>query len=59
VLKYCVDALGVDNVLFAIDYPYQESVEAANFMNSSPLPEADNEKIAHSTSEKLFHIPAA
>ena len=58
VLKYCNDALGADNIVFAIDYPYQESVEAANFMNSSPLSDADNEKIAHGNAEKLFHIPA-
>lgn len=59
VLKYCNDALGPDNIIFAIDYPYQESVEAANFMNSAPLPEADVEKIAHATSEKIFRIAAA
>ena len=56
VLKYCNEALGPENILFAIDYPYQESVEAANFMNSSPLPEADNEKIAHGNAEKIFRI---
>src|SRR5208337_4061322 len=57
VLKYCNEALGPDNIIFAIDYPYQQnSVEAANFMNSSPLSEADNEKIAHGNAEKLFHI---
>ena len=59
VLKYCNEALGPDNIIFAIDYPYQQnSVEAANFMNSSPLSEADNEKIAHGNAEKLFHIPS-
>jgi 5-carboxyvanillate decarboxylase len=56
VLKYCYDALGADNIVFAIDYPYQESVESANFMNSAPLPEADLERITHGNSEKLFHI---
>jgi 5-carboxyvanillate decarboxylase len=59
VLKYCVDALGADSVIFAIDYPYQDMVESANFMNTSPLPEADNEKIAHGTTERLFHIRPA
>jgi 5-carboxyvanillate decarboxylase len=59
VLKYCNDALGPENIVFAIDYPYQESVEAANFMNSAPLPEADLEKITHRNSETLFHIPTA
>jgi predicted TIM-barrel fold metal-dependent hydrolase len=32
--------------------------ESANFMNSSPLSDEDNEKIAHGNAEKLFHIPA-
>lgn len=60
VLKYCNEALGPDNIIFAIDYPYQQnSVEAANFMNSSPLSEADNEKIAHGNAEKIFHIATA
>ena len=58
VLKYCNEALGPENIIFAIDYPYQESVEAANFMNSSPLSEADNEKIAHGNAERVFHIAA-
>jgi 5-carboxyvanillate decarboxylase len=60
VLRYCNEALGPENILFAIDYPYQDNcVEAANFMNSSPLPEADNEKIAHGNAERVFHIAAA
>lgn len=56
VLKYCHEVLGPDNIMFAIDYPYQESMEAANFMNSAPLPAADCEKIAHGNAERVFHI---
>lgn len=58
VLKYCNEALGPDNILYAIDYPYQEMPESADFMNSSPLSDEDNEKIAHGNAEKVFHIPA-
>jgi 5-carboxyvanillate decarboxylase len=58
VLKYCVEVLGSDHIMFAIDYPYQESEESANFMNSAPLPSKDCEKIAHENAEKLFNIPA-
>jgi len=57
VLKYCNEVLGADKILFAIDYPYQESDEAANFMNSAPLPAEDCEKIAHRNAENIFHIP--
>ena len=58
VLKYCSEVLGSDSIMFAIDYPYQESVEAANFMNSAPLSEADCEKIAHGNAERIFRITA-
>ena len=58
VLKYCVEVLGSDRIMFAIDYPYQESEESADFMNSAPLPPSDCEKIAHGNAEQLFHIPA-
>ena len=59
VLQYCHTVLGPDNIMFAIDYPYQESVEAATFMNSAPLPEQDVEKIAHGNAERTFHIASA
>jgi 5-carboxyvanillate decarboxylase len=59
VLKYCCDALGAENILYAIDYPYQESIESARFMNSAPLAEEDIENITHGNSEKLFRIATA
>ena len=58
VLRYCVEVMGAGNIMFAIDYPYQESGESANFMNSAPLPREDCEKIAHGNAEKIFKIPA-
>jgi predicted TIM-barrel fold metal-dependent hydrolase len=42
--------------MFAIDYPYQDAVESADFMNSAPLPAKDIEKVAHKNAEKLFNI---
>ena len=57
VLRYCQEVLGSDSIMFAIDYPYQESLESANFMNSAPLPASDCEKIAHGNAQRIFHIP--
>jgi 5-carboxyvanillate decarboxylase len=56
VLRYCHEVLGSNSIMYAIDYPYQESMEAADFMNSAPLPAADCEKIAHGNAERIFHI---
>ncbi len=58
VLQYCHSVLGPDNIMFAIDYPYQDTESAVAFMNSAPLPEADVEKITHGNAEKIFHIAA-
>jgi 5-carboxyvanillate decarboxylase len=60
-LKYCHEVLGPENIMFAIDYPYQESMEAAHFIQTAPLPPEDMEKMTHGNAERIFHItpPAA
>jgi len=55
-LKYCHEVLGPENIMFAIDYPYQESMEAAHFMQTAPLPPEDMEKMTHGNAERIFHI---
>ena len=59
VLQYNHGVLGPDHIMFAIDYPYQETMEAVQFMNSAPLPVQDVEKIAHGNAEKIFRIKPA
>ncbi len=58
VLQFCLAVLGADNIMFAIDYPYQDSDEAVAFMNTAPISEEDKEKIFHGNAERVFHIPA-
>jgi 5-carboxyvanillate decarboxylase len=58
-LEYCHKVLGADNIMFAIDYPYQDTEGAVTFMNSAPPPKADLEKITHGNAERIFHIPPA
>jgi len=58
-LEYCHKVLGADNIMFAIDYPYQDTEGSVAFINSAPLPEADLEKITHGNAETIFHIPPA
>jgi len=55
-LDFSIKALGVDNVMWAIDYPYQPSVPAVAFMDSAPLSDADKAKIYHQNAERIFHI---
>ena len=56
VLDYVVKVVGVDNVMWAIDYPYQPTAPAPAFMNSAPLAEPDKSKVAFQNAERIFHI---
>jgi 2,3-dihydroxybenzoate decarboxylase/5-carboxyvanillate decarboxylase len=55
-LDYAIKKLGVDNVLWAIDYPYQPSAPAVKFMDTAPVSEADRAKLYHKNAERIFHI---
>lgn len=59
VLKFCIEVLGADNIMWAIDYPYQGSREATEFMNRAPISDVDKHKIFHKNAERVFHIKPA
>lgn len=48
--------LGADNIFFAVDYPYESSEVAVQFMDSVPICDVDKEKIYHGNAEKLFTL---
>lgn len=55
-MDFSIKALGVENVLWAIDYPYQPTEPAVAFMDSAPISDADKAKIYHLNAERVFHI---
>jgi predicted TIM-barrel fold metal-dependent hydrolase len=55
-LRYCIDRIGVDNVMWAIDHPYQPTPPAVAFIDTAPISEADKEKVAHANAARIFHI---
>jgi 5-carboxyvanillate decarboxylase len=56
-LRFCIEAVGADNIMWAIDYPYQLTGGAVQFMNEAPIPEEDKHKIFHRNAERVFGIP--
>ena len=58
-LDFSIKALGAENVLWAIDYPYQPTTPAVAFMDSAPISDADRQKIYHGNAERVFHIEPA
>jgi predicted TIM-barrel fold metal-dependent hydrolase len=49
-------ALGVDNVLFSVDWPYESHVAAVEFLNRQPLSRRDLEKVAHLNAERILRL---
>jgi len=48
--------VGVDRILFSVDYPYASMESARNFLDQLPVSPADKEQIAHGNAERLLQI---
>jgi 2,3-dihydroxybenzoate decarboxylase/5-carboxyvanillate decarboxylase len=55
-LEYSIKALSADNILWAIDHPYQPTAPAVKWMDNAPISDEDREKIYHGNAERIFHI---
>lgn len=51
-----VHAVGIDRVLFPIDYPFESSAEAVEFLRAAPYTSADLERIAHGNAERILRL---
>ena len=49
-------ALGIDSMLFAIDWPYESNKVGMEFFNKLSLNDADKHKLAHGNAEKLLRL---
>ena len=55
-LRAALEVLGVDRVLFSIDYPYSSHEMGREFIESLKLPASDLEKITHGNAERLLKL---
>ena len=51
-----ITELGVDRVLFSVDYPFEEVGDAASWFDNAEIPEADRLKIGRTNAQKLFNL---
>ena len=49
-------ALGADRIMFSVDYPYEYSHEAVEFIDKAPISDEDREKICHGNAERLLKL---
>ena len=55
-LRFCIDKIGVERIMWAIDYPYQPTAPAVAFIETAPLSDIEREKIAFRNAERIFRI---
>lgn len=55
-LDYSIKKIGAENIMWAIDYPYQPAQPAVDFIDNAPLSDHDRALICHKNAERLFHI---
>jgi predicted TIM-barrel fold metal-dependent hydrolase len=56
VLGLALRAVGDDNVMFAIDMPYEDPAAAVAFLRDAPLTDAQRARISHRTAERVFGL---
>jgi predicted TIM-barrel fold metal-dependent hydrolase len=55
-LQCAIQAVGVENIMWAIDYPYQPMGPGVAFMDKVDISESDREAIYHLNARRIFHI---
>lgn len=55
-LRFCIDRLGVDRIMWAVDYPVQPMGPAVKFLESGDLTDDERAKIAHVNAGRIFRL---
>lgn len=56
VLDLVIKSAGIDNVMWAIDYPYENSRDAVAFIEGATLSSSQRNRIFHRNAERFFHL---
>jgi 5-carboxyvanillate decarboxylase len=55
-LRLSLDVLGVERIIFAADYPYEDDATAVAFLKSATVTEEERRLLAHENAERIFGI---
>ena len=59
VILFAQSVLGVDRVLYAMDYPYQFVPEEVQVTDNLPIPDEDKKKLYQTNAERVFGLVSA
>ena len=55
-LRFCIEMLGVDRIMYSVDYPFVGTGRASEFLESTDLSDADKDLIAFQTAERVLRM---
>lgn len=55
-LQYSINMIGAENVMWAIDYPYQPTTPAVQFMDDAPLSDDIKAMVYGENAARIFHL---
>lgn len=55
-LRYAIDVLGADRIMWAMDYPYERMAPSVEFMNRAALSEDERRAIYQLNAERVFNL---
>jgi 2,3-dihydroxybenzoate decarboxylase len=55
-LQCAIAEMGEDRVLFSVDYPYEDTQESADWIENTPLTDAQREKICYTNAERVLRM---
>jgi 2,3-dihydroxybenzoate decarboxylase len=58
-LRCSLDAMGAENVMFSIDYPFEKTDLAARFIETAKVSEAERIQVASANATRILHLDRA
>lgn len=55
-LQCAIAEMGEDRVLFSVDYPYEDTQECIEWVESTPLTDAQREKVCYKNAERVLRL---
>jgi len=55
-LQLAIDTIGIDNILFSIDYPFSTNQMGIDFLHNIQLPSEQIAKIAHGNADRILRL---
>lgn len=55
-LKYCLEIMGAEHILFSADYPFIEYGNVGEYLANAPVCDVEKEKIGYRNAERLLRL---